>query len=91
MRFVPRQIHDDDEEQHILFDIRDWDDGPPSTVTFNTFVVSGNGDEWRAGRHPVVYRALRKSELWALLEEVGFVDIVASEHLWEIIYTARRP
>lgn len=92
LRFFPRQIHDDGEEvQHILFDIRDWDDGPPITVTFNTFVVSGSGDEWGVQRYPVTYRALRQSELQMLLEEVGFVDIATTEHLWEIIFIARRP
>ncbi|MEP7286516.1 MAG: methyltransferase domain-containing protein [Chloroflexota bacterium] len=91
-RFVPRQAHTDDpENEHILFDVWDWYDGPPVTVTFNTFIVSGKEMTYTVTKHPVTYRALRRDELIQMMTEVGFVDIKAETQLWEIMYSARKP
>jgi glycine/sarcosine N-methyltransferase len=90
-RFIPRHAHTDDPNQdHILFDVWDWDDGPPVTVTFNTFIVSGKGSTYTVSKHPVMYRALRREELEAMMTEVGFKDIKAETQLWEVVYTARK-
>jgi SAM-dependent methyltransferase len=91
-RFVPRQAHLDDlERDFILFDVWDWHDDTPPTVTFNTFIVSGKGDTYTAARYPVTYRALRRVELESMLSKAGFIDLeVESEH-WELVFTARRP
>jgi glycine/sarcosine N-methyltransferase len=90
-RFVPRHAHTDDPQQdHILFDVWDWDDGPPVTVTFNTFIVSGKGTNYTVSKHPVTYRALRREELEAMLKEAGFVDLKVETQLWEMVYTARK-
>src|SRR5262249_30305935 len=68
-RFIPGQFHDYPDEQHILFDIWDWDDGPPTTVTFNKFIVSGQGSDYKVRKDAVRYRALRRAELEAMLGE----------------------
>jgi len=91
-RFVPRHVHTDDPNQdYILFDVWDWDDGPPVTVTFNTFIVNGKGDNYSVTKHPVMYRALRREELERMLTEVGFVGLKAETQLWELVITARKP
>jgi ubiquinone/menaquinone biosynthesis C-methylase UbiE len=90
-RFVPRQFHESTDQDHILFDVWDWDDGPPTTVRFNTFIVTGKGDEYRVTKQSVVYRALRRAELEAMLKAAGFSDIKIEPQQWEIIATAHRP
>jgi len=91
-RFVPGQIHDEDTKRDfILFDVWDWNDGPPVTVVFNKFIVSGKGDDYVAKRYPVTYRALRRAELEALMTEAGFVNIKTESQLWEIVTIAQRP
>jgi ubiquinone/menaquinone biosynthesis C-methylase UbiE len=89
-RFVPRHVHDGAEQDYILFDVWDWDDGPPITVTFNTFMVTGKGDNYSVTKFPITYRALRQEELKAMLTEAGFVDIKSETQLWEVVLTARK-
>ncbi len=89
-RFVPSQFHDDPNEQHILFDIWDWDDGPPVIVTFNKFLVSGIGEDYRVQKKSVRYRALRRAELEALLIATGFTDITVGQQQWELVFTATK-
>lgn len=91
-RFVPRQVHlDDPEKDYILFDVWDWNDGPPITVTFHTFIVSGKGDNYTAKKHTVVYRALLRAELEALMIRAGFSDVKFEPQGWEVLATGRRP
>lgn len=90
-RFVPGQFHDEMGEQHILFDIWDWDDGPPLTVTFNKFIVSGQGETYTVRKDSVRYRALRRAELETLLHEAGFSAIKVEQQHWELIFSAVRP
>ncbi len=89
-RYVPGQFHDDPDEQHILFDIWDWDDGPPTTVTFHKFIVSGLGDDYRVQKNSVRYRVLRRAELEAMLTEVGFTNISIEVQNWELVFAATR-
>lgn len=89
-RMIPGQFHDGEDEQHILFDIWDWDDGPPVTVTFNKFIVSGSGSDYTAKKHSVKYRALRRAELEAMLAETGFTDVRVEQQQWELMYTATK-
>ncbi|MBX3084120.1 MAG: class I SAM-dependent methyltransferase [Anaerolineae bacterium] len=84
-RFVPRQFHEDEEQDVILFDVWDWDDGPPATVTFNTFIVSGKGEAYSVTKRAVVYRALRRQELEAMMKTVGFLDITFETQQWEVV------
>ena len=89
-RFVPRQFHEDDEQDVILFDVWDWDDGPPATVTFNTFIVSGKGEDYSVTKRSVVYRALRRQELEIMMKAVGFLDITFETQQWEVIAVGRK-
>jgi hypothetical protein len=89
-RFIPGQFHDDPDEQHILFDIWDWDDGPPTTVTFNKFIVSGHGSDYKVRKDVVRYRALRRAELETMLGECGFRDLKVEQQQWELVFTATR-
>ncbi len=91
-QFIPRYAHTDDpSEDHILFDVWDWDDGPPVTVVFNTFIVTGKGDDYHVTKYPVTYRALRRKELESMLTEVGFVDLKGETQLWELVITTTKP
>ncbi len=89
--FIPQHIHTEDPtEDNIVFDVWDWDDGPPTTVTFNTFIVSGKGSDYRVVKYPITYRALRREELEAMLTEVGFIGLKAETQLWELVVTATK-
>jgi glycine/sarcosine N-methyltransferase len=90
-RFIPGRVHDNPEEQVITFDVWDWDDGPPITVTFNSFIVRGGGTTYRAARHPVVFRALTAEEVEVVISEAGFENFQAQRDRWELIMTATRP
>lgn len=93
-RFFPGRVHDPELEQDpqvITFDIWDWDDGPPLTVTVNSFIVSGRGDTYRAVRRPVVYRALTAVEAQVALLEANFVDIKNIRDRLELVMLATKP
>ncbi len=87
-RFWPGRIHDEPGEQIITFDIWDWNDGPPITVTFNRFIVRGDGKTYNASKHPVVFRALTAEEVEVVMLEVGFSNIQAQHDRWELLVTA---
>lgn len=90
LRFVPGQFHDDPDERNIFFDIWDYDDGPPSTVTFHKFRVSGIGEDYQVVKNSVKYRALLRAELEAMLAETGFSKIRVETQNWELVFTAVR-
>lgn len=90
-RFVPGRVHDEPQEQVITFDIWDWDDGPPITVTFNSFVVRGSGSAYQVTKRPVVFRALTAEEVEVVMSEVGFEHFEAQRDRWELLMTATRP
>ncbi|MBN1563856.1 MAG: class I SAM-dependent methyltransferase [Anaerolineae bacterium] len=90
-RFLPGRIHDGPEEQIITFDVWDWDDGPPITVTVNSFIVRGSGETYRATKRPVVFRALTADEVEVVMSEVGFEHIEAQQDRWELIMTGTKP
>lgn len=90
-RFWPGRIHDEPGEQIITFDVWDWDDGPPVTVTVNHFIVRGSGAAYRAARHPVVFRALTADEVEVVMLEAGFENIQAGRDRWELVVTAVKP
>jgi glycine/sarcosine N-methyltransferase len=90
-RFIPGRVHDGPDEQVVTFDIWDWDDGPPMTVTFNSFIVRGSGTTYRVTKNPVVFRALTAEEVEVVMSEVGFENFQASNDRWELIMTATRP
>lgn len=93
-RFIPGRVHDpelDNEPQVITFDIWDWDDGPPLTVTVNSFIVSGRGEHYQTVRRPVVYRALTATEVQVSLLENGFTDIKILRDRLELVMIATKP
>ncbi|MBX3065474.1 MAG: class I SAM-dependent methyltransferase [Anaerolineae bacterium] len=92
-RFVPRQYHegDGDEKDYILFDVWDWDDGPPVTVTFNTFIVSGKDKQYQVNKQSVKYRALKQEELEKMMKQAGFIDLKVETQHWELVATAIKP
>jgi glycine/sarcosine N-methyltransferase len=93
-RFIPGRVHDpevDNEPQIITFDIWDWDDGPPLTVTVNSFIVSGRDQDYRTVRRPVVYRALTAAEVQVGLLEAGFEDIQIIRDRLEVVLIATKP
>lgn len=90
-RFVPRQFHEEPDEDVILFDVWDWEDGPPPTVRFNTFIVTGKGESYRVSKQSVIYRALRRAELEAMMKAVGFADITFETQQWEIVAVGHKP
>lgn len=89
-RFWPGRIHDESNEQIITFDVWDWDDGPPITVTFNRFVVRGKGTTYKANKYPVVFRALTADELEVVISEAGFEAIQSQHDRWELVMTATK-
>lgn len=94
-RFIPGRVHDADSVmmnlQVITFDIWDWDDGPPLTVTVNSFFVTGRGEKYRATKRPVKYRALTTTEVQVVLLEAGFKDIEIFRDRLELVMIARKP
>lgn len=90
-RFLPGRVHDEPNEQVITFDIWDWDDGPPITVTANRFLVRGHGDTYRVNKYPVTFRALTAEELEVVISEVGFQDFEAQRDRWEMLMKAIKP
>ncbi|NDJ87236.1 MAG: class I SAM-dependent methyltransferase [Chloroflexi bacterium] len=91
-RFIPGRVHDPEleEPQIITFDIWDWDDGPPLTVTVNSFIVSGKGDDYRVIKRPVVYRALTATEVQVAMLEAGFQDIEIIRDRLELVMIAHK-
>jgi SAM-dependent methyltransferase len=90
-RFWPGRIHDGPDQQIITFDVWDWEDGPPVTVTFNRFVVRGSGKAYQATKHPVVFRALTAAEIEVVMLEAGFDHIQAEHDRWELLMIGIRP
>lgn len=93
-RFIPGRVHDpelDSDPQVITFDVWDWNDGPPLTVTVNSFIVSGRGQTYRTVRRPVVYRALTATEVQVALLEAKFVDIEILRDRLELVLIATKP
>lgn len=90
-RFMPGRIHDGPPEQIITFDVWDWDDGPPVTVTVNSFIVRGSGQAYQVTKRPVTFRALTADEVEVVMSEVGFEEISSQLDRWELIMTGTKP
>ncbi|MCB9435718.1 MAG: class I SAM-dependent methyltransferase [Anaerolineales bacterium] len=92
-RFIPGRVHDGElnEPQVITFDIWDWDDGPPLTVTINSFIVSGAKTDYQIVKRPVICRALTATEVQVALLEAGFEGIESIRDRLELVMLARKP
>jgi len=93
-RFVPDRVHDPEDNegnQIIVFEVWDWDDGPPLIVTINHFIVTGHGDQYDAACYPIKMRALTADEVQVVLLEAGFEDIQAIYDRSELVMIATKP
>lgn len=87
-RFLPGRVHDPEEnegERIIVYEVRDWHEGPPLIVTLNKFIVSGQGDQYEARCYPIQNRALTAEEVQVVLLEAGFEDIQIDRDRAEIV------
>jgi len=70
---LPR-VFDTDEGRRITFQVWDWDVAD-ITYIVQHFIVKQAGTTWETLFHQTQYRALQRSELTHMFEEVGFKDI----------------
>lgn len=74
-QYTPPQLVDVDGSRSVLFQLWDWaDDG--STYQLTMFILKQAGSEWETTTHVSTYRALLRSELERLAQEVGFADVI---------------
>lgn len=71
---LPPQVMDDERGRRMVFQVWDWsEDGQTYTVTL--FLVQSEPPGYRTRHYTTTYRALRRSELNALLAQAGLDDI----------------
>ena len=79
--------------RRIVFQTWDWDHDKP-TYSLSLFVMRETEDGWDTREHTTEYRALRRRELSAFLDRVGFTDVSwgmpAETGLFQPVVTARR-
>ena len=93
-RFLPGNVHDPEDNQGeriIVFEVWDWNEGPPLTITANHFVISGEGDRYTARCYPVQHRALTADEVQVVLLEAGFENIETIYDRSEVVMIATKP
>lgn len=92
-RFLPGRVHDpedNDGREVIVFEVWDWDEGPPLMVTMNHFIVTGDGETYATKRYPIKYRALTADEVQVVLMEAGFTDVQIIRDRAELILMATK-
>lgn len=93
-RFMPGRVHDpvaNQGERIVVFEVWDWDDGPPRIVTKNKFIVRGESDSYTTKVYPVKCRPLTAEEVQVVLLEAGFVDIEIIHDRSELVMIATKP
>jgi len=93
-RFVPGRLHnpeDNDGREIIVFDVWDWDEGPPLIITVNHFLVTGDGEDYTTRKFPIQYRALTAEEVQVVLLEAGFVNVQIHHDRSEVVMIATKP
>lgn len=93
-RFLPGRIHDPEDHDGrriIVFEVWDWDEGEPLTVTVNHFVVQGDDEYYETRRYPIRCRALTADEVQVVLLEAGFVEIERFYDRSELVMIATKP
>jgi SAM-dependent methyltransferase len=93
-RFLPGRIHDpedNDGRRIIVFEVWDWEEGDPLTVTVNHFVVQGDDEHYSTRRYPIRCRALTADEVQVVLLEAGFVEIDRFYDRSELVMIATKP
>ena len=72
-RFHPRQVHDTRAGRTVVFDL--WDYPEEDIVVFNVFYLREGAGGWDVATRKMVYRAIYKEALVAMLADTGFSDI----------------
>lgn len=93
-RFMPGRVHDpaaNEGERIVVFEVWDWDEGPPRIVTKNKFIVRGEGENYATRIYPVKCRPLTVEEVQVVLLEAGFVDIEIIHDRSELVMIATKP
>ncbi len=93
-RFMPGRVHDpeaNEGERIVIFEVWDWDEGPPRIVTKNQFVVRGEGEHYTTKVYPIKCRALTAEEVQVVLLEAGFVDIETIRDRSELVMIGTKP
>jgi 2-polyprenyl-3-methyl-5-hydroxy-6-metoxy-1,4-benzoquinol methylase len=89
---LPRVI-DGPDGRRIVFQVWDWQDDGRTYVT-NLFIVCQAGNEWQTSHFATTYRAIRRDELSAVLQQAGFSDVrwrmPEESGFFQPVVTARR-
>lgn len=83
------------QEPNRYFSFQEWQwSADDKHYTFNHFIVQQRGKDWHTTQRTAHYRALRRQELQAALEQAGFRQIQwhepAQTGYYQLIVTARR-
>jgi glycine/sarcosine N-methyltransferase len=73
-RVTTPKVMETPEGRRVYFQVWDWEDDSRAYVV-NLFLLSEEGENWRTVHHTTRYRAMLRSELRSVLEEVGFSDV----------------
>jgi SAM-dependent methyltransferase len=70
-RFMPLQVHREEEREWLFFRFMDWHE---STLTFNVVTLERNGGRWSYRVGATELRPILQAELAASLPEAGFAE-----------------
>jgi SAM-dependent methyltransferase len=93
-RFLPARLRDpedNDGRRVIVFEVWDWEEGQPQTVTLNHFIVEGDAGGYQTRHFPIRQRALTADEVEVVLLEAGFTDIRRTVDRAELVMIATKP
>lgn len=92
--FLPGRVHepeDNEGQRMVVFEIWDWDEGPPRVVTVNNFILRGEGLDYETHCYPIKYRVLTGDEVQVVLLEAGFEDIQIIKDRSEMVIMGTKP
>lgn len=93
-RLMPGQVHEPEDNQGeriITYEVWDWSDTSPLTVTINHFITRGEGKAYQTACYPIQQRALTPDEVEVVLMEAGFEDVRRTYDRSELIMICRKP
>jgi SAM-dependent methyltransferase len=93
-RLLPGQVHEPDDyhgERIITYEVWDWSDESPLTVTINHFITRGEGQHYHTACYPIRQRALTPDEVEVVLVEAGFEDVRRTYDRSELVMLCRKP
>jgi len=90
----PPRISDQDGQRHVVFQIWDWH-ANGKLYDMQMFILKQSADGWQTRVRTTTLRALRRSELTQVLDEMGFEDIQwhmpENSDYYQPVVTARKP